>query len=248
MAAKLTEFYAQASKQYGVMGRQLKLAMLTKRSRPKRPGTRAELAGKHQAVRAGYASVEGGLNQDYGRLFPCSRLQEGPMPQTEKGAGQPASLPLLPGCCPTRTVSPERAQARRQRLISPGTQHQFLFSSNASRARYRRRRRTPPLHIKLRGWCAGQLEKALMPSRTSWSSSTFTALNLTPIWDRICTVTAELASPRTREGEAILPFIYRRARRCSSTIVMASSNAGLGVRPSEKPGCDFALDGKHGAM
>ena len=29
MAAKLTEFYAQASKQYGVMGR-MKLAMLTK--------------------------------------------------------------------------------------------------------------------------------------------------------------------------------------------------------------------------
>jgi hypothetical protein len=29
MAAKLTEFYAQATKQYGVMGR-MKLAMLTK--------------------------------------------------------------------------------------------------------------------------------------------------------------------------------------------------------------------------
>jgi hypothetical protein len=29
MAAKLTEFYAQAAKQYGVMGR-MKLAMLTK--------------------------------------------------------------------------------------------------------------------------------------------------------------------------------------------------------------------------
>ena len=34
MAAKLTEFYAQASKQYGVMGR-MKLAMLTKISSEK---------------------------------------------------------------------------------------------------------------------------------------------------------------------------------------------------------------------
>ena len=37
MAAKLTEFYAQASKQYGVMGR-MKLAMLTKIS-SERAGT-----------------------------------------------------------------------------------------------------------------------------------------------------------------------------------------------------------------
>jgi hypothetical protein len=34
MAAKLTEFYAQAAKQYGVMGR-MKLAMLTKISSEK---------------------------------------------------------------------------------------------------------------------------------------------------------------------------------------------------------------------
>jgi hypothetical protein len=34
MAAKLTEFYAQATKQYGVMGR-MKLAMLTKISSEK---------------------------------------------------------------------------------------------------------------------------------------------------------------------------------------------------------------------
>lgn len=34
MAAKLTEYYAQASKQYGVMGR-MKLAMLTKISSEK---------------------------------------------------------------------------------------------------------------------------------------------------------------------------------------------------------------------
>jgi hypothetical protein len=34
MATKLTEFYAQASKQYGVMGR-MKLAMLTKISSEK---------------------------------------------------------------------------------------------------------------------------------------------------------------------------------------------------------------------
>jgi hypothetical protein len=34
MAAKLTEFYAQATKQYGIMGR-MKLAMLTKISSEK---------------------------------------------------------------------------------------------------------------------------------------------------------------------------------------------------------------------
>lgn len=37
MAAKLTEFYAQATKQYGVMGR-MKLAMLTKISSEKAGG------------------------------------------------------------------------------------------------------------------------------------------------------------------------------------------------------------------
>ena len=40
MAAKLTEFYAQASKDYGVMGR-MKLAMLTKISSEK-AGTEAD--------------------------------------------------------------------------------------------------------------------------------------------------------------------------------------------------------------
>lgn len=40
MAAKLTEFYAQAAKQYGVMGR-MKLAMLTKISSEK-AGTEAD--------------------------------------------------------------------------------------------------------------------------------------------------------------------------------------------------------------
>ena len=40
MATKLTEFYAQASKQYGVMGR-MKLAMLTKISSEK-AGTEAD--------------------------------------------------------------------------------------------------------------------------------------------------------------------------------------------------------------
>ena len=40
MAAKLTEYYAQAAKQYGVMGR-MKLAMLTKISSEK-AGTEAD--------------------------------------------------------------------------------------------------------------------------------------------------------------------------------------------------------------
>ena len=61
----------------------------------------------------------------------------------------------------------------------------------------------------------GQLEKVLMPSRTSWSSNTFTALNLTPIWDRICTVTAE----KSHCGKAGVPFMY------SSTSLFFTSSA-----------------------
>ena len=136
-----------------------------------------------------------------------SRLQEGAKPQTEKGAGR-AGSPPVPGLLPD---ADGRLGGLKRDAALLQERHQFLLLEHLAHDIGAADELT--LHIKLGdGRPVGESLDALADL---WSSSTFTALNLTPIWDRICTVTAE----KPHCGKAGVPFIY------SSTSLLFTSSA-----------------------